>query len=79
MCKQPYSKLPTKEESFSSGEKDDHKGNTSKQTKWKKIRKSAGKVCNFLFGDISKVSCSDVNVKEPVAYSAIYALGGIHW
>ena len=84
MCRK-YSKLPTKEEdAFSEDIASYHQGDTDskKQTKWNKVRKAAGKVCNFLFGGFSQMSAADAckYIREPTGYSAVYALGGIgYW
>lgn len=81
MCKK-YSKLPTKEEdAFSEDIASYHQDakDSKKTTKWEKVRKAAGKVCNFLFGDFVQMSADDAckYIKEPTGYSAVYALGGI--
>ena len=80
MCRK-YSKLPTKEDSFSDDIKE-YQGDSKKQTKWEKVKKAAGKVCNFMFGDFTQMPAADAYkyIKEPTGYSATYALGGLgYW
>ena len=83
MCKK-YSKLPTTEEDTFSEDIAcyDQGGSKKKQTKWEKVRKATGKVCNFLFGDFSKMSAVDAckYIGEPTGHSAVYALGSLgYW
>jgi hypothetical protein len=87
MCRK-YSKLPSKEEdpfsediaSFHQG----HEGDTDskKHTKWEKVRKAAGKMCDFLFGDFGRMSAADASkyIGQPRGHAAAYALGGLgYW
>lgn len=84
MCKK-YSKLPSKEEDpFSEDIASYHKSDTDpkKHTKWEKVRKAAGKVCNFLFGDFCQMSAADASkyIRQPTGHAAAYALGGLgYW
>ena len=80
MCRH-YEKLPTKEDScFPS----DHKAESKKQSKWKKVKKAAEKVCDFLFGDFQQLSAAELTkytyVSQPLMYTDIYAVGYIgYW
>ena len=80
MCRK-YSKLPTKEDSFSDDIKQ-YPDDSKKQTKWAKVRKAAGRVCNFMFGDFSQMSAADAckYIREPTGHSAVYGLGSLgYW
>ena len=85
MCRK-YSKLPSREEdAFSEDVVSYHQGDTTdskKRTKWEKVRKAAGRVCNFLFGDFGQMPAADAckYIREPTGHSAVYALGGLgYW
>ena len=68
MCKR-YSKIPVQEESWSE-EENSHKADSNK---WKKVKKAAIKVCDFLFGDFYRLSATEPAF-QPVAYTAAYAV-----
>ena len=75
-----YSKLPTEKVTREEKrEKTTGKTKTKKQSKWKKVKKAAEHVCDFLFGDFIKLSDANVNhyPNQPMSYSASFALGGV--
>ena len=77
MCHQ-YSKLPTEEqvEREEKREKTSDKTNTKKQTKWKRVKKVAEQIFDFLFGDTSHLIDHDTKVYQQDVYSAMASLGG---
>lgn len=64
-----YKKLPTTEDDFFEASTS-KKGSTKKQNKWKKVKKAAIEVCDFLFRGVIP---DDGN--EAAYYSAVYFFG----
>ena len=81
MCHQ-YSKLPIEEmEREEKREKTSNKTKTKKQTKWKRVKKVAGQVFDFLFGDTRRLVDHDTKVyqldpREVYMYTSMYSVGG---
>ena len=77
MCKQ-YQKLPTEEDSWLPAYPKEPK----KQSKWKKVKKAVGVVCDFLFGDFKQLSDAErTRFDQQLMYSTnLYAVGYIgYW
>ena len=78
MCRH-YQKLPSEEDSWLPV---DHKAEPKKQSKWKKVKKAAEVVCDFLFGDFKKLTAGEsAKFGHQLMYSTdVYAVGYIgYW
>ena len=74
-----YSKLPTDYKENYSTEDSNH--SAKKQLKWRKVKKTAEKVCCFIFSNCSPAPIEDANrySGELSSYYATYAMGGIEY